>query len=148
YQLTKAIPAHESAIGNIVFDSSGRFMATSSGREIKVWDVAKMESASTRQVRDIVAHLTWSPTQELMGFGGYNGMVGILPVEPTASPKYFKDQETLWVLGAAFSHDGSRFVSASKKSVVAWNVADEKAASVAFHGNNTIKRAKFMGKQS
>lgn len=107
---------------SLAFSSNGKWLASVSNREVRIWNVSTGEKVGTpyQGHKGVVSSVSFSPDDSCVVSTSYDGTINIWSLEKREDimpPLQHGDR----VVSVAYSQDGSRILSASQEGLIIWN---------------------------
>ena len=114
---------HKDAVGGVLFSPDGKLAVTSSGNEIKFWDVGSARNVRTIFTAQPVGNFALSDRGRFLVSGSPSGAADVWNLDSGQSVQSLHHQGDIW--GIAFAPDGMSVLTAGKDGVIRlWDVSD------------------------
>jgi WD40 repeat protein len=114
---------HKDAVGGVLFSPDGKLAVTSSGNEIKFWDVVSGRNARTIFTAQPVGNCALSDRGRFLVSGSPSGLADLWNLDSGQSIQSLHHQGDIW--GIAFAPDNMSVLTAGKDGVIRlWDVSD------------------------
>jgi WD40 repeat protein len=114
---------HKDGVGGVLFSPDGKLAVTSSGNEIKFWDVASARNVRTILCSQPVGNFALSDRGRFLLSGSPSGLADLWNLDSGQSVQSLHHQGDIW--GIAFAPDNMSVLTAGKDGVIRlWDVSD------------------------
>jgi WD40 repeat protein len=114
---------HKDGVGGVLFSPDGKLAVTSSGNEIKFWDVASARNVRTIFCSQPVGNFALSDRGRFLLSGSPSGLADLWNLDSGQSVQSLHHQGDIW--GIAFAPDNMSVLTAGKDGVIRlWDVSD------------------------
>ena len=114
---------HKDGVGGVLFSTDGKLAVTSSGNEIKFWDVASARNVRTIFCSQPVGNFALSDRGRFLLSGSPSGLADLWNLDSGQSVQSLHHQGDIW--GIAFAPDNMSVLTAGKDGVIRlWDVSD------------------------
>ncbi|MHA1989327.1 MAG: WD40 domain-containing protein [Candidatus Hodarchaeales archaeon] len=116
--VVKKFTNHTSVVSTVAFSHSGNLLATGSwDRSVKLWETSNFDLVRTISLdtnSSEISSLSFSPDDQKLIFGDFNGKIGIVDVENTTDPIQIINAHSDKVLTIDYHPDNLHFASGGK----------------------------------